>query len=198
MSVSSKHRYAPVQLSSSAQRLLAMAQGAPVRRPFAWAQTFAIAVLMGLASAFATAPAHAQAAVDPTPIQFNDSAEEARFHALVSELRCVMCQNQSLADSNAQIAVDLRHEVLALMRQGKTNTEIKDFLVARYGEFVLYRPQVESKTWLLWFGPAVVLLAGGLVVVGIVRRRSVRQRGSAPGSTARNTPANAAEDDQEW
>ncbi|KGM55692.1 cytochrome C biogenesis protein [Lysobacter daejeonensis GH1-9] len=158
----------------------------------------AIALLLGLVSALAAAPANAQAAVDTTPIQFNDSAEEARFHALVSELRCVMCQNQSLADSNAQIAVDLRHEVLSLMRQGKTNAEIKDFLVARYGEFVLYRPQVESKTWLLWFGPAVVLLAGGLVVAGIVRRRSVQQRASAQGNAARNTPANAVEDDQEW
>jgi cytochrome c-type biogenesis protein CcmH len=157
-----------------------------------------LCTLLALWVVLAPAPARAQAAVDPTPIQFNDSAEEARFHALVSELRCVMCQNQSLADSNAQIAVDLRHEVLSLMRQGKTNTEIKDFLVARYGEFVLYRPQVESKTWLLWFGPAVVLLAGGVVVAGIVRRRSVQQRSSAPGKAARNAPGNAAEDDQEW
>jgi cytochrome c-type biogenesis protein CcmH len=94
--------------------------------------------------------------------------------------------------------VDLRHEVLSLMRQGKTNAEIKDFLVARYGEFVLYRPQVESKTWLLWFGPAVVLLAGGLVVAGIVRRRSAQQRASAPANASRSIPANAAEDDQEW
>jgi cytochrome c-type biogenesis protein CcmH len=155
--------------------------------------------MLGVVSAFVAIPAHAQAAVDVAPIQFNDTAEEARFHALVSELRCVMCQNQSLADSNAQIAVDLRQEVLVLMRQGKTNAEIKDFLVARYGEFVLYRPQVESKTWLLWFGPAVVLLAGGLVVAGIVRRRSAQQRAKAQaGDAARGTPANAAEDDQEW
>jgi cytochrome c-type biogenesis protein CcmH len=82
-----------------------------------------------------------------------------------------MCQNQSLAESNAQIAVDLRREVLELMRQGKDNREIKQFLVERYGEFVLYRPQVESKTWLLWFGPALVLLAGGIVVAGAVRKR---------------------------
>ncbi|WP_460823680.1 cytochrome c-type biogenesis protein [Lysobacter olei] len=155
--------------------------------------------MLGLSALFAPLSARAQAAVDPTPIQFSDNAEEARFHALVSELRCVMCQNQSLADSNAQIAVDLRHEVLALMRQGKSNAEIKDFLVARYGEFVLYRPQVESKTWLLWFGPAVVLLAGGLVVAGIVRRRSTQQRGKThAGDATRGAAANAAEDDQEW
>lgn len=159
----------------------------------------ALTVLLLLYALLAPSPAHAQAAADPTPIQFNGDAEEARFHALVSELRCVMCQNQSLADSNAQIAVDLRHEVLALMRQGKSNAEIKDFLVARYGEFVLYRPQVESKTWLLWFGPGVVLLAGGLVVAGIVRRRSTKQHAKAQaGDATRGTPAKATEDDQEW
>jgi cytochrome c-type biogenesis protein CcmH len=99
-----------------------------------------------------------------------------------------MCQNNSLAESNAQIAVDLRREVLELMRQGKSDREIKQFLVERYGEFVLYRPQVESKTWLLWFGPALVLLAGGAIVVGAVRRR------------ARGTPAARQDnnDEQEW
>lgn len=155
-----------------------------------------LALVLFSAPQFVRAQANQQA--DATPLEFRDAVEERRFHALAAELRCVMCQNQSLADSNAQIAVDLRHEVLSLMRQGKTNAEIKDFLVARYGEFVLYRPQVESKTWLLWFGPAVVLLAGGLVVAGIVRRRSVQQRASAEGNAARNTPANAVEDDQEW
>lgn len=129
----------------------------------------------------------AQPAGDPAPLQFRDAAEERRFHALVSELRCVMCQNQSLADSNAQIAVDLRREVLELMRQGKSDAEIKDFLVARYGEFVLYRPPVDAKTWLLWFGPALVLLLGGWTVFRIVRRRA----GAA-------TPAPTPTDDQEW
>ena len=70
---------------------------------------------------------------DPTPLQFRDAAEETRFHQLTSELRCVMCQNQSLADSNAQIAHDLRREVLDLMNQGKSDAEIKRFLVERYG-----------------------------------------------------------------
>jgi cytochrome c-type biogenesis protein CcmH len=118
-----------------------------------------------------SALAWAQPARPEAPPQFTSRAEELRFHALTAELRCVMCQNQSLADSNAQIARDLRREVLELMRQGKSDAEIKQFLVARYGEFVLYRPQVESKTWLLWFGPGLVLLAGGLIVVGILRRR---------------------------
>jgi cytochrome c-type biogenesis protein CcmH len=133
-----------------------------------------------------TAFASAQPAKPEAPPQFTNVAEEKRFHALVSELRCVMCQNQSLADSNAQIARDLRNEVLELMRRGKSDAQIKEFLVARYGEFVLYRPQVESKTWLLWFGPALVLLAGGLIVVGLVRRRS---------AVATST---ANDDEQEW
>lgn len=128
----------------------------------------------------------AQAAQPVPPPQFVDAAEEHRFQKLVAELRCVMCQNQSLADSNAQIAQDLRREVLELMRQGKTDREIKDFLIARYGEFVLYRPQVESSTWLLWFGPALVLLAGGALVATVVRKRS------------RSQPAAKEDDEQEW
>jgi cytochrome c-type biogenesis protein CcmH len=140
----------------------------------------ALLLLLGTQLAFA------QPAKPEAPPQFTSTVEEKRFHALVSELRCVMCQNQSLADSNAQIARDLRNEVLDLMRQGKSDSQIKDFLVARYGEFVLYRPQVESRTWLLWFGPALVLLAGGLIVGGLVRRRSV------------DATATANDDDQEW
>jgi cytochrome c-type biogenesis protein CcmH len=121
-------------------------------------------LVLGANSAFA------QAVGDPAPLHFNSAGEEQRFHALVTDLRCVMCQNQSLADSNAQIAHDLRREVLTLMRQGKTDGEIRDYLVARYGEFVLYRPRIEAMTWLLWFGPAALLLAGGVLVARVVRR----------------------------
>ena len=132
----------------------------------------ALCVLLALA----TVPlqAMAQANADPAPLQFTDTAEERRFHDLVAELRCVMCQNQSLADSDAQIAHDLRREVLELMQSGRSDDEIKDFLVARYGEFVLYRPELKSNTWLLWFGPALVLLAGGVAVILAVRRRGAR------------------------
>ena len=132
---------------------------------------FLIALLMSFAISLIASPVSAQVGTDVTPPQFTDSAEERRFHALVSELRCVMCQNQSLADSNAQIAHDLRREVLALMRQGKSDEEVKQFLVARYGEFVLYQPHVRSKTWLLWFGPALLLLVGAVVIARIVRSR---------------------------
>ena len=145
------------------------------------AAAYAIAFLLACCSV----PAFAQTASDPAPLRFRDSAEERRFHALASELRCVMCQNQSLADSNAMIAHDLRAEALALMRQGKSDAEIKAFLAQRYGEFVLYKPRVESKTWLLWFGPALLLLGGGFAVYRIVRARSAH-------------PVAAGDEDQEW
>ena len=116
----------------------------------------------------------AQAVRDAAPLQFQDAAEERRFNALVAELRCVMCQNQSLADSNAQIAHDLRREVYDLIRSGRSDEEIRSFLVERYGEFVLYRPRFGGHTALLWLAPGLVLLAGGLVVVRIVRARGKR------------------------
>lgn len=130
--------------------------------------------------------ASAQKAVDPAPLQFRNAAEAERFHDLVVELRCVMCQNQSLADSNAQIAVDLRREVLTLMREGRDDEAIRDYLVDRYGEFVLYRPRVSPTTWLLWFGPLLFVLVGGVVIWRLLRR--------AP-ATATPVPA---DDAQEW
>lgn len=114
----------------------------------------------------------AQAVSDPTPLQYRDAAEEARFHALAAELRCVQCQNQSLADSNAQIAHDLRREVLTLMQQGRTDAQIKQFLVDRYGEFVLYRPLMDTRNSVLWFGPVALVLGGAGVLAWVVRRRS--------------------------
>src|SRR5688500_1533805 len=146
-----------------------------------------LVVVLALASFAGLLPATARAQVgtDVAPLQFNDAAEERRFHALVSELRCVMCQNQSLSDSNAQIAHDLRREVLGLMRAGRSDAEVKDFLVARYGEFVLYRPRMTGKTWLLWLGPALLLVVGGMVIARIVRRRS--DHGTV-----------VADDEQEW
>ena len=128
-----------------------------------------LALLLWLATLPAFAQANQQA--DAAPLQFRDTSEEQRFHALAAELRCVMCQNQSLADSNALIALSLRREVLELMRAGQSDAQIKDFLVQRYGEFVLYKPRVEGRTWLLWLGPAAILLAGAVVVVVLVRRR---------------------------
>ena len=131
-----------------------------------------LAMLLWLASLPAFAQANQQA--DAAPLRFRDAGEEARFHALAGELRCVMCQNQSLADSNALIALELRREVLDLIRAGKTDAQVKDHLVQRYGEFVLYKPRVEGRTWLLWLGPALILLAGAALVVALVRRKSAQ------------------------
>ena len=125
-------------------------------------------VLLWVCLAFA---AGAQPVGDPSPLQYRDRAEEVRFHALTAELRCVQCQNQSLADSDAQIAHDLRREVLKLMHEGRSDAEIKQFLVDRYGEFVLYRPQLEAGTALLWFGPGLLLLMGAVLLIVYVRRR---------------------------
>lgn len=135
-------------------------------------RTFLAALLLALLALLPLSAAHAQAAQDPAPLEFADALEEKRFRSLIAELRCVMCQNQSLADSNAQIAHDLRREVLTLMRRGLGDAEIRQHLVARYGEFVLYRPRVGAATFVLWFGPALLLLGGGVVVWRIVRRRS--------------------------
>ena len=146
----------------------------------------ALTGLAALALLLVSSLAFAQAS-DPTPLQFKDAAQEARFHKLATELRCVMCQNQSLADSNAQIAQDLRREVLDLMNQGKSDAQVKQFLVQRYGEFVLYKPQVSAGTWLLWFGPALLLLAGIGTVFYLVRKR-----GSGDAATV------AHDDNQEW
>ncbi|HET8819617.1 MAG TPA: cytochrome c-type biogenesis protein [Xanthomonadaceae bacterium] len=137
-----------------------------------WLRATALGLLVALvacAPAWA-APTPPDAGAGAAPLVFEDAAEARRFRALVSELRCVMCQNQSLADSDALIAHELRVEVLALMRQGLDDDAIKAHLVARYGEFVLYRPRVEPATWLLWFGPGVLLLVGGLVVYRLARK----------------------------
>lgn len=133
-----------------------------------------------LAAALAvTAGTLAAQAIDPMP--FKDRMEEARFQHLTRQLRCLVCQNENLADSNADLARDLRHQVFELMRQGKSDTEIKQYLVDRYSDFVLYDPPVQGSTLLLWFGPLLMLLGGAAVVVVTIRRRS-RSTGTASGA----------------
>ena len=123
--------------------------------------------LLGAALAFAAHLAASQALAQPAA----DLAFEQRLKRLEADLRCLVCQNQTLADSNAPLAEDLRREVRTLAVAGKSDDEIRAFLVARYGDFVLYRPPVKGTTWLLWFGPFALLALGALVWVGVVRRR---------------------------
>jgi cytochrome c-type biogenesis protein CcmH len=106
------------------------------------------------------------------PLIFMNPEQEARYNELTMELRCLVCQNQNLADSDAPLAQDLRKEIYDMMQAGRSNEEIKTFLVDRYGDFVLYRPPVKGNTLALWLGPAVLLLLGGVVVVLIVRKRT--------------------------
>lgn len=137
----------------------------------------------------AAAPATATpgpSAAPARPIDFSDRTEERRFRALTEQLRCVMCQNQSLADSNAMIAQDLRREILQLMRAGRSDAQIKQFLVERYTDFVLYKPELQPRTWLLWFGPGLLLLGGAVAIMVIVARQ--KRPGTAP----------ADESEQEW
>lgn len=105
--------------------------------------------------------------------EFIDEVTKIRFQALSKELRCPKCQNQNLADSNSAIAIDLRRELYELLQQGKADIEIVNFMVSRYGEFVLYRPRVSGITYILWFGPALLILTGIIVVIVIVRKKSV-------------------------
>ncbi len=100
-----------------------------------------------------------------------DPALEQKVMALAAELRCLVCQNQTIADSTAPLAEDLRNQVREKMRQGASDSEIIDFMVARYGDFVLYRPPVKATTLLLWFGPLLLVVAGLLVLLRRLRRR---------------------------
>ena len=102
---------------------------------------------------------------------FEDDELQARYEEIISEVRCVQCQNQTIKDSNVQIASDLRREIRRLIGEGKSNAEVYDFLVQRYGEFVLYRPPMSGFTLLLWLAPGVFLLVGGIVVFRVVKKR---------------------------
>ena len=126
---------------------------------------------MPAAATAAVAAAPGPSAAPARPIEFRSRTEERRFRALTEQLRCVMCQNQSLADSNAMIAQDLRLEVLQLMRDGNSDAQIKTFLVERYTDFVLYKPELKPHTWLLWFGPGLLLLGGAIAIIVIVRKQ---------------------------
>ena len=127
-----------------------------------------LALVLALVLALATGPA---LAVDTTP-PFESPQLQQRYLALTHEFRCVQCQNEALADSNVSLAGDLRLEIHDLLAAGKTDDDIRDFLVARYGEFILFRPRVSLKNAWLWAAPIVLLLGGGWIAFRILRQRA--------------------------
>ena len=136
----------------------------------------AIKWLGAVALALALCAAHANEAA---PLA-EDPVVEQRLVNIAEELRCLVCQNESLAGSRSDLAMDLRREIRNLIRQGKSDQEVRDFLVSRYGDFVLYRPPVKPTTWLLWGGP-FVLLAGGLVgLMAFLRKRKPAEAALSP------------------
>lgn len=117
-------------------------------------------------------------AVDPQ--QFDEPAQEARYKDLIEELRCLVCQNQNLADSDAELAQDLRSQVSEMVKTGSSDQQIIDYMVARYGDFVLYRPPVQATTLLLWSGPFILVAVAVLVLIRSVRRRAAIAAPPAP------------------
>lgn len=115
------------------------------------------------------------------PLVFDSPEQQARFENLTTELRCLVCQNQSLADSDAPLAHDLREEVFTMLEAGHSDEEIKRFLVERYGDFVLYRPPLKGNTLVLWVAPLLLLLAGAAVVGFNIRQRSHMPGDENPG-----------------
>ena len=111
------------------------------------------------------------AAADTAEPVIEDPALEKRVTVLTSELRCLVCQNQSLADSHADLAIDLKNQVRAMMKEGRTDAEIKTFMTERYGDFVLYRPPVKASTWVLWIGPFVLLAVAVAGLFAYLQRR---------------------------
>jgi cytochrome c-type biogenesis protein CcmH len=109
---------------------------------------------------------------DDKPVKFENQVLEQRYYELIDEVRCLVCQNQSLADSNADLAQDLRNEIYEMLVAGNDNKQIMQFLVERYGDFVLYRPPLQENTWLLWFGPFLLLLICVVIAIIIIRKQS--------------------------
>ena len=106
------------------------------------------------------------------PITFNNKNLEQRYYSLIEEIRCLVCQNQSLADSDAPLAQDLRNEIYKMIHSKKSNNQITNYLVERYGDFVLYRPPLKKNTWFLWFGPFLFLAIAFFIVIFVIRNQA--------------------------
>ena len=143
-----------------------------------------LGLLLALAGFFLTLSAtHAQEAKDLA----EDPVVEKRLMAIAAELRCLVCQNESLAASNADLAVDLRREIRTLIKADRSDQQILDFLVVRYGDFVRYRPPFKPLTWALWLGPFLLLIVGATVLVRRTRRQPDTPTGSGPHDLVRPT-----------
>ncbi len=123
---------------------------------------FFILVLLSITSAYAAFDTY----------EFKDKDKELRFHELSADMRCPKCQNQNLADSNAAIATDLKQKIYLMLEADKSDTEIVDYMVARYGDFVLYEPRFNAQNAVLWLGPGALLLLGLIVVIWLTRSRN--------------------------
>lgn len=141
--------------------------------------------IISLLGVLLIAIAPAWAAIDV--YQFKSEQDRARFQQLTAELRCPKCQNQNIADSNAPIAEDLRNKIHSMLTEQRSDQEIIDYMIARYGDFVLYQPRMDKKTYLLWFGPAVLFFIGFAVVVFIGRKNKASITASETNDA--NTPA---------
>jgi cytochrome c-type biogenesis protein CcmH len=124
--------------------------------------------LLALAALVLAVAVHAADA----PLTAAEPELEKQMLRISAELRCLVCQNQTIADSNADLAVDLRNQVRDMLRQGQSEKQIIDYMTARYGDFVLYRPPIKGSTFLLWFGPTVLMVVGLATLVLVLRRRS--------------------------
>ena len=120
-----------------------------------------------LAAAFLVLPVYA---IDQEK-RFDDPELQARYEQLISEVRCLQCQNQSIKDSNVSLAADLRREIARMIDEGQTDKQIADFLVVRYGEFALYRPRTTGKTLVLWIAPFLLVLVGGFALMRVLKHR---------------------------
>lgn len=105
---------------------------------------------------------------------FDDPVLDARYRSLIHEIRCMKCQNQSIADSPIAVAADLRRQVREMMAAGRSDADIKDYLASRYGDFILYQPPLKPTTWVLWAGPPLLLILGGVIFARIVRSRAAQ------------------------
>lgn len=126
-------------------------------------------MIRALLLALVLLPIFSQAGIEAT--QFDDPEKEARYKQLIEELRCLVCQNQNLAASNAELAQDMRRKTYQMVQGGASSQDVVDYMVKRYGDFVLYRPPFQLSTMLLWVGPFVILAGGVLILILFIRRR---------------------------